>query len=184
MINRRGLVVGALQGVLLLVIAGQLLLDRASRPRGWARTEPVDPDLPIRGRYLDLRLVVPMESSAAPAGAWHSPMLGGFQMVQLGERNRRLVASFAVDRDRGRNGTAPLAAKVETRNGRPVALLQEPLAFFLPEHAKDPSERPSGQELWVDVTLPAEGAPRPIRLGVKTAADAADDAAIVPLNLR
>ena len=177
MINRRGLVVGALQGVLLLVIAGQLLLDRASRPRGWARTEPVDPDLPIRGRYLDLRLVVPMETSAAPAGAWHSPMLGGFQMVQLGERNRRLVASFAVDRDRG---TAPLAAKVETRNGRPVALLQEPLAFFLPEHAKDPSERPRGQELWVDVTLPAEGAPRPIRL----AADAADDAAIVPLNLR
>ncbi|MFN5697129.1 MAG: hypothetical protein ACK55H_13010 [Cyanobacteriota bacterium] len=184
MISRRGLAVGALQGVLLLAIAGQLLLDQASRPRGWARTEPVDPSLPIRGRYIDLRLVVPMEPSAAAAGAQRSPLLSGFQMVRLSERNRRLVARPAGDRYRDRNGSGLLAAQMETRNGIPMALLQDPLAFFLPEHAADPSQRRRGEELWVEVTLPAEGTPRPIRLGVKATANAAADAAIVPLNLR
>jgi hypothetical protein len=32
---------------------------------------------------------------------------------------------------------------------------------------KDPSRREPDEELWVEVTVPARGAPRPIRLGVK-----------------
>jgi hypothetical protein len=31
----------------------------------------------------------------------------------------------------------------------------------------DPSIRAPGEELWVEVTLPRRGPPRPIRLGVK-----------------
>lgn len=45
----RGLLVALLQGGLLLSLGGQLLLDRATLPRGWMLSEPVDPHLPIRG---------------------------------------------------------------------------------------------------------------------------------------
>ena len=44
---------------------------------------------------------------------------------------------------------------------------REPMAFFIPEHVPDPSRRPPGEELWVEVTVPKKGPLRPIRLGVK-----------------
>jgi hypothetical protein len=50
-----------------------------------------------------------------------------------------------------------------------VARLQEPVAYFIPEHVPDPSRRAAGEELWVEVTVPKKGPPRPIRLGVKKA---------------
>jgi len=62
-----------------------------------------------------------------------------------------------------------LSAHLSTRDGREVAVLEQPLAYFIPEHGPDPSIRPPGEELWVEVTLPKHGAPRPIRLGIKKA---------------
>jgi hypothetical protein len=56
---------------------------------------------------------------------------------------------------------------LSTRDGRRIATLDQPLAFFIPEHVPDPSVRAPGEELWVEVTLPKQGAPRPIRLAVK-----------------
>ncbi len=41
------------------------------------------------------------------------------------------------------------------------------VAYFISEHVADPSRRPQGEELWVEVTLPKKGPPRPIRLAVK-----------------
>ena len=41
------------------------------------------------------------------------------------------------------------------------------LAFFIPPDVKDPSIRPDGSTLWVEVTLPGSGAPRPIQLGIE-----------------
>ncbi len=57
-----------------------------------------------------------------------------------------------------------------TRSGELAAALSEPVDFFLPEHAVDPSWRKAGEELWVEVTVPAKGPPRPIRLAVKRGA--------------
>ena len=59
-----------------------------------------------------------------------------------------------------------------------MVVLDEPVAFFIPEHVPDPSRRPPGEQLWVEATVPKKGAPRPIRLGVKK-----DDGPIVPLNI-
>jgi hypothetical protein len=56
--------------------------------------------------------------------------------------------------------------------------LSEPLAYFIPERIEDPSRRPVGEELWVEVTVPPKGAPRPIQLGVEK------DGRVTPLNLR
>jgi hypothetical protein len=69
-----------------------------------------------------------------------------------------------------------------SRRSGALAQLSEPLAFFLPEHAPDPSRRPPGEELWAEVTLPERGAPRPIRLGVKRAGQ--PDPIPLPLPLR
>jgi hypothetical protein len=41
----------------------------------------------------------------------------------------------------------------------------------------DPSVLEAGEELWVEVTLPRSGAPRPIRLGVRK------DGVLTPLAL-
>jgi len=49
----------------------------------------------------------------------------------------------------------------------PTTVQNIPVEYFIPEHAIDPSLRNRGEELWIEVTIPRKGAPRPIRLGVK-----------------
>jgi hypothetical protein len=59
--------------------------------------------------------------------------------------------------------------------GRPVRLNGQ-VAFFLPEHAEDPLIRlRNGEDMWVDVTVPPDSEPRPIRIGFKK------DGVITPL---
>lgn len=64
--------------------------------------------------------------------------------------------------------------QLSIRDGRLVAVpdeagesLSEPLAFYIAEHVPDPSARPPGEELWVELSIPPKGLPRPVRLGVK-----------------
>ena len=56
--------------------------------------------------------------------------------------------------------------------------LSDPLAYFIPEHVQDPSVRPADEKLWVEVTVPPKGPPRPIQLGVKK------DGTLTPLQVR
>lgn len=105
----RALVVTVAHVALVLAVVAQYQWDRARFPKAWFQAQPYDPNLPIRGRYVSLRLL----------------------------------------------GVPP-----PNNVGKPVA-------FFIPEHAQDPSRLGPGEELWVEATLPAVGPPRPIRLGVK-----------------
>ena len=148
---RRGLLLGAFQGLLLLSLVGSLGLERWQRPRAWGLVTPMDPQLPIRGRYLNLQLAVP-----APGLDPQTPTL-----VRLVARRGRLLAQGA---DRPGDGDLLAARLVEGARGREVVLL-EPLAFFLPPEAPDPSQTNRDGPLWVEVTLPQRGPPRPIRLG-------------------
>jgi hypothetical protein len=104
----KGLLLALLHVVLMLGIGGKLLYDRHTRPRMWVRAYPYDPSLPIRGRYVRLRL----EGAGVSSG--------------------------------------------------------EPVAFFIPEAAADPSILHAGEELWAEVTLPKKGPVRPIQLAVKS----------------
>ena len=56
-LTRKGLILAAFQCLLALSLSGKLLYDRATCPRVWVKTAQWDPNLPIRGRYLALRLV-------------------------------------------------------------------------------------------------------------------------------
>ena len=165
----KGLLLGAIQLALVVSLGGKLLYDRATRPRVWVRTAPVDPNLPIRGRYVALRLEVPAPGLSSSINKQNLGLVG----VHLQLEGRQLVA---VPSDAGdalwtwlrREGDAVVAT---------VGELGE-LAFFIPEHVPDPSRRLAGEELWVEVTLPKKGPPRPIRLGVKKGGE------ITPLALR
>src|SRR5262249_16468864 len=149
---QKGLIVAACHVAIVASLGAKLQIDRATRPRVWARTAPIDPNLPIRGRYI--RLQVEAEPAASLNGAD-----AAFVPVALSVANDRLVAGATA-------ASGAQYARVMTREGRRVVVLQEPLAYFIPEHATDPSVRRPGEELWVEVTVPRAGGPRPIRLGL------------------
>ena len=147
---RTGLIVAAVHVALVASLGAKMLVDRATRPRVWARVVPFDPDLPIRGRYVRMTI----EGAADPA--IRTSYDGHFAPTV---RDGELV--FLPAGDDGLHGS------VQLRDGRHIVVLDEALAYFIPEHIPDPSVRPAGEELWVEVTLPRRGAPRPIRLGIK-----------------
>jgi len=45
--------------------------------------------------------------------------------------------------------------------------IAEPVDFYIAEHAVDPTPLKPGQELWIEVTIPPQGPPRPIQLALK-----------------
>jgi len=45
--------------------------------------------------------------------------------------------------------------------------LDQPVDFYIAEHAAIPTPVKPGQELWIEVTVPPKGPPRPIQLALK-----------------
>ena len=161
---RRGIILAVLQLTLVASLGAKYAIDRARFPRIWARTVAYDPDLPIRGRYLSVQLRVDAERvygrSELPKGN-QSNFWSEQKDIYLHAENGRLVVSPAP------TPTGLHVTRWRTRTGDVAAVLREPVEFFLPEHAIDPSRRQPGGELWIEVTVPAKGPPRPIRLAVK-----------------
>ncbi len=54
-----------------------------------------------------------------------------------------------------------------------------PVYFYVSEHAASPLPVKQGDELWIEITLPPKGPPRPIQLALKHA-----DGAWQPLTYR
>jgi hypothetical protein len=160
----RGVAVAVLQCLMVLSVAGKYALDRARLPRVWVKAAPVDPNLPVRGRYVSLRLQVESAPSAAQT-----------VLARLSAAEGRLVATPDTS---GNVYIVPAAFRGEANSIVSRWVLLEPVAFFIPEHVADPSRRPAGEELWVEVSVPSRGSPRPIRLGVKR------DGVINPLDLQ
>jgi uncharacterized membrane-anchored protein len=150
----KGFVVAALHVAIVASLGAKLMIDRATYPRVWARVAPVDPNAPIRGRYVRLRL----EATAAEGFAWQDAAQPPTR-VELFVQDGRLRARPAAGRD-------GLFAFVVSRDGERIVALTTPLAYFIPEHADDPSVHARREGLWAEVTLPRRGMPRPIRLGV------------------
>ncbi len=170
----KGLVIAVVQVGLVASLGAKLLYDRATQPRVWVLTAPYDPSLPIRGRYVRLGLVVEPKGLKEPqARKERQPR----QPVILRLEGERLVAE-AYPQEAG-DRPSKLHVRFAWRDGKRLAVLDEAVAFFIPEHIPDPARRPPGEELWVEVTVPKEGPPRPIRLGVKK-----DEGPIVPLEPR
>jgi hypothetical protein len=162
--RRAGIALAIVHVLLVGTLGLKLLADRARLPRAWARTVPFDPNLPIRGRYVRLRLEVPLADGPGTARA------GEYQKVRLRAAGDRLQGVLEDD--------GPLPVRLDSTAHGLVAGLNDPVAFFIPEHIPDPSVRPTGEELWAEVTVPSRGPPRPIRLGVRR------DGILTPLEIR
>lgn len=169
----KGIVIAALHVGLVASLGAKLLYDRDTLPRAWAQAAPYDPDLPIRGRYVSLQLTVEPKGigEPKPGPGWQPP-----QAVSLRSEGGWLVAD-PMPIARGYNPAATHLRFIQ-RQGEKLAVLDKPVPFFIPEHIPDPSRRAPGEALWVEVTIPKKGPPRPIRLGVSKG-----DGPIVPLQL-
>jgi hypothetical protein len=184
--KQKAILLTCLHLLLVLSLGGKLLYDRATRPRFWLKAAPVDPSLPIRGRYVSLRVEVPVLGAGLPRLEPRPKALKDSEPWPPRWQPHRLH----VDLEAGPKGLVARAGKAEPNRlviydadqnamlpermrDLPEAswavVLDAPLAFFIPEHVPDPSLRKPGEELWLEVTLPKKGPLRPIRLGVKRA---------------
>lgn len=165
----KGLIIAGLQLVLVTSLGAKYLIDRARLPRVWVRTYSYDPNLPIRGRYASLQLEVQLPPGAALSDkSWVVP-------AELKIENNQLVAvpkeegqQTGVTIERIQRGIVTVGPPLPAPPA--VIVIHEPVAFFISEHAQDPSWRTwrrSDEELWAEVSIPRHGPPRPIRLGVK-----------------
>lgn len=163
---QKGLAVAVIQILIVLSVGGKLLYDRATRPRVWVRTASIDPDLPIRGRYLTLNLEVHNSDPVQPADPKHPGLYSGGYYVDLAVENGQLVA-HKTERS---TGMMINSWNWQRNRGGDIFVLSSPVLFFLPEHADAPRLGRNG-ELWAEVTVPRKGPPRPIQLAIKRGND-------------
>ena len=172
----------AVQAVLVLSIAGKYLYERKVCPRVWVRSAQYDPNLALRGRYLSLQLMV--DACGLPRDEAHhvaayqvkSPPDPGHWVwgVRAVAQGGKLVAVLAGYDER------PELTDEVTLWGNGLcdrATLGKTVDYFIPDTAKTPFPLKPGEELWVEVTVPPMGPPRPIQLAL------AKDGAFMPLDL-
>ncbi len=170
-----------LQLLLVASVAAKYLYQRSTCPRVWTRAVAYDPELVMRGRYLSLQLQVDGCQSTLPSARQAvfgrnvdgsanqsdygiaSPGRVQF-MASLAAKNNRLVAI--------RNPAGDLPAKGLLVTAVPgsscdAMRLDAPVNFYIAEHARSPLPLAKDQELWIEVTIPTTGPPRPIQLALK-----------------
>jgi hypothetical protein len=168
---RKGVILAVVHVLIVCSLMGKLYYDRATRPRVWVRTVGYDPNLPIRGRYVQMRLELETAELPPPKNSNARELLG-WKNVKLEARNGKL---FAVASDNYSDMTMQWQP---ARTDDLVPVLYQPVLFFIPDSAKDPTRLQQGEALWVEVTVPKKGPPRPIQLAVSA------NGKFTPLNLR
>jgi hypothetical protein len=164
------------QLVVVSSVAAKYLYERRTRPRVWARATQYDPNLPLRGRYLALQLLVdacqlPRDPAHfqefGPYGVHSARKMSGYWSwnVSLKVANGHLVP---VVQDHLKSSADTF--QLELAEDRPCdrASLTPSSEFFIPDRAQSPFPLKQGQELWVEVTVPPSGPPRPIQLALST----------------
>jgi hypothetical protein len=168
-----------IQLAIVSLIAAKYLYQRWTCPSVWTRAAAYDPQLPMRERYLSLQLFVDGCQSTLPSAkaatfprdingaAIRGPYLmrasASFHADLKVENNRLLAIRIQDDQ----NGT--LGQEVSAWPGSPCEAMRLDAAvdFYIAGHAADPSRLKPGQELWIEVTVPPQGPPRPIQLALK-----------------
>jgi hypothetical protein len=163
------------QLLLVLSIAGRYIYERLTRPRIWVRATQIDPNLPLRGRYLALQLIV--DACDLPRDAAH--FRPGYQSqeytapdswswdVALAVEDGHLVPKL-LNRPRVPGDMLDLTLQ----EGQPCnrVPVHPEVEYFISDTAKSPLPLQPEDQLWVAVTVPSNGPPRPIQLGISTPA--------------
>jgi hypothetical protein len=170
----------AIQLGLVSLIAAKYLYQRSTCPRVWTRAAAYDPQLPMRGRYLSLQLTVDGCKSTLPSakeatfprdvngairpGPFTLRPQAVYFSADLKVENNKLEAMRIQDpniQSRGQLVAAMSAAHCEDMR------LEAPVNFYIPDTAQNPLPLKSNQELWIEVTVPPKGGPRPLQLALK-----------------
>jgi hypothetical protein len=170
-----------IQLALVCSVAAKYLYQRWSCPRVWTRTAAYDPELVMRGRYLSLQLMVDGCQSTLPSakradfprdvngaavqGQYAIRGEGNVEFpAELKVANHQLLAIAIRDEEKGSVGR-----KVAAWPGAPCDQMRlvDPVNFYIAEHAHSPIPLARGAELWIEVTVPSKGPPRPVQLALK-----------------
>jgi hypothetical protein len=162
-------------------VAAKYLYQRWTCPRVWTRAMAYDPELMMRGRYLSMQLTVDGCESTLPSAAQAqfprkvdgTVAAGNFTVqgqyvefpAKIVVKNNRLMAVHE------RDGEDSHPQRVNAPDNAPCDQMRlvQPVSFYIAEHAKSPFSTQRGIELWVEVTVPPKGPPRPIQLAIKEA---------------
>jgi hypothetical protein len=170
--GRAALLLMTVQVLLVLSIGGKYLYERKVCPRIWVRATRLDPNLALRGRYLALQLLVNTCSLPRDKAHYTPGYKYADASIQPGywKWNVTLVLEngHLAPRLEGRPGNQNDIHHVWLRADKPCdrVPLQPSEDYFIPDQVKDPFPLESGQELWVEVTIPPSGPPRPIQLAL------------------
>ena len=151
------IVLALLQGGIVASLAVQYRWDREHLPRAWVRARPDAVQHPVNGRYLRVPLAPITDAPITPS--WRT----------LNERVVFDPAPVTLEARDGRLRAWKAAASrvnfVHPRNRKdePV-VLWPPVELFVPPSAGDPHWLLEG-ELWLEVSVPRQGAPRALRAG-------------------
>jgi hypothetical protein len=184
------------QLALVSTIAAKYLYQRWTCPRVWTRAAAIDPQSPMRGRYLALQLTVDACQSTLPSakdanfprdvnGAVKpGPFVLRPQTIDfyanLKVVNNTLVAVRPEGQENGGTDDTTVGEEVVGTASSPCNQMQleSSTDFFISDTAQSPFPLKPGQELWIEVTVPPKGPPRPMQLALK------DNGAWKPLNFK
>ena len=185
-----------IQLALVSTIAAKYLHQRWTCPRVWTRAAAFDPQSPMRGRYLALQLIVDGCQSTLPSAGdatFPRDVNGAVKpgpyilrpndvefRANLKAGNNALLAVRIEGQEAGGTEDSSAGEVVVGAAGSPCNQMQleSSTDFFIPDSAQSPLPLKPGQELWIEVTVPPIGPPRPIQLALK------DNGAWKPLDLR
>ena len=162
-----------IQLALVSSIAAKYLYQRERCPRVWTRAAAYDPNLVMRGRYLSLQLTVDgcqsTLSSALhavfPRNADGTTSPNGFTLAlherdrfraKLKVKNNKLIAIRIPEADLTSKGVYVTANPGDSCDALHI---DEPVDFYIAEHAADPTPLKAGQELWIEVPFRAKARP-------------------------
>src|SRR4051794_32574602 len=169
------------QLALVCSIGAKYLYQRWTCPRVWTRTVAFDPELVMRGRYLSLQLTVDGCRSTLPSAKqaeFPRDVNGAAVNGEFGIReyeNMNFPAELKVIdnhlaaihlRDAQEPRSSQYVTAWHATSCADLRLLA-PVNFYISEHAKSPLPVAPGAELWIKVTAPRRGPPRPIQLALK-----------------
>ena len=179
--SKTSIVLLLIQLALVSSIAAKYLYQRRSCPRVWVRAAAYDPEMVMRGRYLSLQLTVDGCQSTLPSAlravfprnsdgttkpsGFHVNWQGAVQFrAKLKVENKKLLAIRIPEADLTSKGVGVTAWPDSSCD---AMRLDQPVDFYIAEHAADPTRLQPGQELWMEVTVPHQGPPRPLQLALK-----------------
>jgi uncharacterized membrane-anchored protein len=180
-VSRVSITLLVIQVAIVSTIALKYFYQRATCPRVWTRTAAYDPSLVMRGRYLSLQVTVDGCSSTLPSaknaqfprnvnGTPSSPTFNvnasdavWFQ-ARLAVKDNKLIAIRVPESE---SSASTQSVTAQPGSACDQMRLSVPVDFYISEHAKDPSFIKQGQQLWIEVTVPPKGPPRPLQLALK-----------------